>query len=239
MLPPLAQIEAPAEPNAIPLYPGVAPGSEKADQVERWETFPGPNARVVRNVTRPTLTPFLPPAGKGTGAAMIVAPGGAFMMLSIDYEGYDVARWLADHGIAAFVLKYRLRKTSPDPQAFLMELAALMKGVGNRTPGAAAEAPRTTAEAMADGQAAVALVRSRAREWGIDPSRVGFVGFSAGAMTALSVALSPDASRRPDFVAPIYGPMSHQTVPPDAPPLFAAIAADDPALRRRPGGSRP
>jgi beta-glucosidase len=234
MLPPLAQIEAPAESNAIPLYPGAAPGSERTMPVERWETFPGPNARVVRNVTRPTLTPFLPPEGKGTGAAMIVAPGGAFVMLSIDSEGYDVARWLADHGIAAFVLKYRLRPTSPDPQAFFGELAAIMKGVGNRNPGAAAEAPQATAEATADGQAAIALVRSRAREWGIDPSRVGFVGFSAGAMTALSVALAPDASRRPDFVAPIYGPMSHQAVPAGAPPLFTAVAADDPLF----GGSQ-
>lgn len=221
-LPNVQTIPTPAEPNAVQLYSGVAPGSEDARQVEVWGTF-GSSGRIVRNVTRPTLTPYLPAAGKATGAAMIVAPGGAFRMLSIDSEGHEVAQWLANRGVAAFVLKYRLRSSSPDPQEFLKELSQILRSVV--APGA--PAPSTPAEALADGKAAMTLVRSRAQEWGVDPGRVGFMGFSAGAMTTLSVGLLSDAAVRPNFIAPIYPPMGHQTVPADAPPMFAAIAADD------------
>jgi acetyl esterase/lipase len=105
-------IPVPDEPNAIPLASSAAPGSEPAKQAEIWNSM-GAAGRAVRNVTRPTLTPYLPASGKATGAAMIVAPGGAFLMLSVDSEGHQVAQWLADRGVAAFVLKYRLRPT-PD-----------------------------------------------------------------------------------------------------------------------------
>lgn len=221
-LPPVQTIPTPAEPNAIPLYSGVAPGSENARQVEIWGTF-GASGRVVRNITRPTLTPYLPAAGKATGAAMIVAPGGAFQMLSIDSEGAQVAQWLAERGVAAFVLKYRVNATSPDPQEFIKELMQTMRSVS------APDAPKPTTppEALADAKTALALVRSRASEWGVDPARLGFMGFSAGGMTTLSVGLLPEAAIRPAFIAPIYPPMGHQTVPADAPPMFLAIAADD------------
>lgn len=221
---PSTSIPTPSDPNAIPLYAGAAPGSETATQSEVWETMPGPNARIVRNVTRPTLTPYLPTPDKASGAAMIVAPGGAFVLLSMDFEGYQVAQWLADHGIAAFVLKYRLNKSAVDPQQFSKDLDARMR----RVAGPNAPRPETPAEALADAKAAMTLVRRRAAEWGIDPARVGFMGFSAGAMTTLSVGVATDPAVRPNFIAPIYPPMAAQEVPADAPPMFVAIAADDP-----------
>jgi acetyl esterase/lipase len=102
---------APAEPNAIPLYGDKTPGSTSTEIWSLNGTWLG-----VRNVTRPTLTPVLPNPKKATGAAVIVAPGGAFMLLAMGHEGWNVAKALADRGIAAFVLKYRLR-TMPRPCA--------------------------------------------------------------------------------------------------------------------------
>lgn len=222
-------IDAPAEPGAIALYPGVAPGSGDARQQEQWNRIFG--ERVVRNVTRPTLTPFLPDPAKATGAAVIVAPGGAFMMLAMDNEGWPVARWLADHGIAAFVLKYRLDPTPADPEGFLRvageRFAAGAKAGADKVP------PLQQPLATADGQQALRLVRARAKQWGVDPGRVGMLGFSAGAMATLAVTLADRPDARPDFVGLIYGPMNSVTVPAGAPPLFTALAADDPLF----GGS--
>jgi acetyl esterase/lipase len=219
--PPLVPIAAPHVPNEIPLETGGVPG---AVAPESWFSIGG--KATARNVVRATLTPVLPDPDKATGAAVIVAPGGAFLMLSMDNEGWPVARWLADHGIAAFVLKYRLDPTPADLSAFDKAVAARM-GAAVTGPGQQVNV-RTPPEAIADGAAAVRLVRQRAHEWGVDPTRVGFLGFSAGAMTALQVALHAPAGEKPDFVAPIYGPMSAVDVPTDAPPMFAAIAADDP-----------
>jgi acetyl esterase/lipase len=212
------ELATPPQPGAIPLRPG-------AKDVEQWED--GPAGRNVRNVTAPTLTPFLPDPAKATGAAVIVAPGGAFMFLMMDNEGYDVARWLADHGVAAFVLKYR---TEPTPRATGGFIAAVEQRLGSVTAhaGDAAAALRTPEPTLEDAEAAVRLVRSHAAQWKVDPTRVGFIGFSAGAITSLSVALTNDAASRPDFVGLIYGPMTAREVPLDAPPLFAAIAMDDP-----------
>lgn len=185
------------------------------------ESFNG--QRIIRNVTTPTLTAFLPDAGHATGAAVIVAPGGGFMMLSIDSEGRKVATWLADHGIAAFVLKYRMKETPADTAAFSHELMAVL------TKAAQGPAPENNESlAIADGKAAVKFVRDRAQTWNVDPNRIGFLGFSAGAVVALQTAPCEDESSRPAFVAPIYGPMDRVTVPSNAPPLFVAMAANDP-----------
>src|SRR5204862_3844065 len=100
------------DPRAVPLYPGVAPGSENAKQVEAWASAPGD--LVARNVTRPTISPYLPPKGTNTGAAVLGAPGGGNVLLSMGREGYDVAEWLAAHGVTAFVLKYRVNETPAD-----------------------------------------------------------------------------------------------------------------------------
>ena len=213
------------DPRAIPLYAGVAPGSESATQKEVWMSAPGD--RVARNVTRPTLTPFLPAKGMATGVGVVVAPGGGFFVLSMDNEGYDVARRLQAHGIAAFVLKYRVNPTPED----LSKMPALPAPAG----GAGAGPPPMpsldrAAMAIADGQEALRMVRRRAKEWGVDPKRLGMMGFSAGGGTVMGVTLKDDPTARPDFIAPIYGGFNHVTVPGDAPPMFIARAADDPLM---------
>jgi acetyl esterase/lipase len=221
----MTPIPTPAQPGAIPLYPGVAPGSEHTTQKEQWASVQ--HDQVARNVTRPTLTPILPARDRATGAAVIVAPGGGFMVLSMQNEGYEVAHWLAARGIAAFVLKYRLNPTPASPAAF----DALTRHMFMpRPPGAIPPPLPSSTLAVDDAQRALRLVRGRAAEWGIDPARIGMVGFSAGADTVLEVALRNAADARPDFIATIYGPMGPVTVPPHAPPLFVAHAADDPLL---------
>lgn len=215
--PQVGDIPAPAEPHAIPLRPPLRMAAP-----EQWEQR-GPGNRGVRNVMNPTLTPVLPDPARTTGVAVIVAPGGAFRFLSIDNEGYKVARWLADRGIAAFVLKYRTVPVPRDRTEFYRSLGQFMTAL----PKDDSKPLDPTLEAVEDGQAAVRLVRSRASEWKIDPAKVGFIGFSAGAMTALGVGLAPDKPARPDFIAPIYPPMMARPVPGDAPPMFLAIALDD------------
>lgn len=222
--------------NAIPLYKGVAPGSENDKQKEKWAKVR--DDYVARNVTSPTLTPFLPAKDKATGAAVIVAPGGGFMVLSMNNEGIQVAKYLADHGIAAFVLKYRLR---PSPESDQEMQADMVRMMAPRPPGGApgapaggppADRPPPAAPPLAldDAQQALRMVRSRAAEWSVDPNRVGMIGFSAGAMTTLATALRNDPAARADFIGIIYGPLGTVQVPQPAPPLFAAIAADDPLI---------
>ncbi|RYM08768.1 alpha/beta hydrolase [Sphingobium cupriresistens] len=211
--------EAPADPNAIPLYPDMKASKEST---ENWVRFGKDLA--VRNVTVPTITPVLPDPAKATGAAVIVAPGGAFMLLAMDHEGWSVARWLADHGIAAFVLKYRLNQTPAD----IGEASAYMgrrmaESLRDPTAAPGITEPRATLDALA----AIKLVRANADKWGVDPQRVGMIGFSAGAMTTLNAALEGKGSDRPSFIGYVYGPMLARVVPADAPPMFAAIANDD------------
>ena len=187
----------------------------------------------MRNVVDPTLTPVLPDPAKASGAAVIVAPGGAFRFLSMENEGTKVAHWLADHGVAAFVLKYRTVPTPRDIPGFGQNLMGFLSTL----PQDPNKPFDPTAEAVEDAQAAVRLVRARAAEWKIDPAKVGFIGYSAGAMTALGVGLAPDAAARPDFIAPVYPPMMARPVPADAPPMFLAVALDDPLFAaKRPLG---
>ena len=218
-MPTPAPVAAPAEYDAIPLYGSKTPGSAAS---ENWSMM-GPTLGV-RNVTRPTLTPFLPKPGKATGAAVIVAPGGAFMMLAMGHEGWNVAQALADRGIAAFVLKYRLVPTPKDDGEAMRFVGSMMrKEVGGPMDGPLLK----QSFAPADARAAIAMVRAGASKWKIDPARVGLIGFSAGAMTARRVAIDAPRAERPDFVGYIYGPQDAETVPADAPPLFDAIALDD------------
>lgn len=218
--PPMVRAKAPAEPAAIPLYGAQTPGDASS---EIWIEAVG-SGLGVRNVTRPTLTPFLPAPEKATGAAVIVAPGGAFMGLALNHEGWAVARELANRGIAAFVLKYRLVQTPPDDIEAMRFMGTMVrKEAGNPMEGALLR----QSKAPEDARAALALVRRRAAEWKIDPARVGIIGFSAGAMTARRVALDPPSAERPDFVGYVYGPQDAEPVPAEAPPLFDAIALDD------------
>lgn len=177
--------------------------------------------KVIRNVSQPSLTVYLPDPAIATGAAVIVCPGGAFHFLAFEHEGSEVARWLNTRGIAVFMLKYRLVQTGSDfpqcvdehlndPQQMETFFASLFPLIA------------------ADGCQAVRLVRAHATEWGIAPDRIGILGFSAGGTVALSVALQFDLSSRPDFAAPIYSaPLPDAPLPTNAPPLFLLCAADD------------
>jgi len=212
--------------EVIPLYPAGQP-IPPADALP--ETSDGVR---VRNVSIPTLTVFRPKSAAGDGTAIIIAPGGGFEHLSIASEGTEVARRLANAGVTAIVLKYRLARSAPHPAA-----------PPATTPGAQASRPRQTSmaqqaadhnsspaalTAMKDGDAAVQFLRAHARQLGIAPDRIGFLGFSAGAVIAMHVAVSPDPASRPDFAAAIYGVMPRDAVvPAAAPPLFLAVAADD------------
>ncbi len=219
-----------AEPAVIPLHrPGAAPA---ATPPERTEKLMGELR--VRNVSQPSLTVFAPEPGKANGAAVIVAPGGGFVMLSWESEGVLVAKRLAEQGVTAFVLKYRLAKTPEDPTAFLADFMRRMRAAGaSATPGAPPQVMQQPLEdepeAAADAADAIRLVRGRAGEWGVDPKRIGFLGFSAGGITAAHVATGA-ASGRPDFVGVIYGAL-RDPVPAGAPPAFIATAADDPLLK--------
>jgi len=218
--PPKTPIEAPAEPNAIPLETG---GVEGQTAKETWYKQWGDP--FVRNVSRATLTPFLPDPAKANGAAVIVAPGGGFRILSMGNEGWEVAQALKERGVAAFVLKYRLQRTAPD-------WAEFDKGnpLTAPTPGAPPGPPNFAAMIVMpveDATAAFKMVRARAKEWNIDPKRVGMIGFSAGAGTTMAATLQ-STENKPAFIGNIYGGLRSVDVPADAPPLFVALAADDP-----------
>jgi len=237
--------------QTLDIWPGIAPGSEDWKQQERVEK--GGPGNIVYNVVKPTLTVYLPDKSKATGAGIIIAPGGAFILLSIDHEGHQVARWLQEKGIAAFVLKYRVAETPP---GFRLEApaagpkpavpgkpkqgAVLPKPPGRNVSGGA---PRMNMDetgkyGIADGIQALKVVRQHAPEWGIDTKRVGFMGFSAGAMVTTGTLLQEDPAARPNFAAPIYGgPFGAMPeIPADLPPVFLAWAQDDfiagpPAMR--------
>lgn len=194
---------------------------------EQWEDRPV-EGKGVRNVVNPTLTPVLPQADASNGLAVIVAPGGGFLNLAFDNEGMRVARELAQRGIAAFVLKYRVNPTPRDEADYRAYMASFMARLSKPANGDPVSTPR---EAIEDAIAAVRTVRNNAGKWGVDPAKVGMIGFSAGAMTTLGAAIEPDAAARPDFIAPVYGPRIPGPIPADAPPMFLAIALDDPLFR--------
>jgi len=193
----------------VKIWPGVAPGSEHWTQQERTIENT-PLGTVVFNVTTPTLTAFLPDRAKATGTSVIIAPGGAFVALAIELEGYTLAHWLQARGIAAFVLKYRImEKRQEGIPAMNMDTAARY--------------------GIADGIQAIKVVRQHAAEWGLSPDRVGFLGFSAGAMVTSGALLQADAAARPNFAALIYGgPFGVMpAIPATLPPMFLAWAQDD------------
>jgi acetyl esterase/lipase len=219
----MTPIATPGQPNAIEIGTGPLP---EATVQESWHSQYG--SKFARNVTVATLTPFLPPSGKGSGAAVVVAPGGGFRTLSMENEGWNVARALAERGVAAFVLKYRLNQTPADMAGFEKSMAEMFSGAGGRPPRPdPQEMMRRLGPQIADSRAAFALIRRRAGEWKIDPDRIGMVGFSAGAMLTMATALAGEDAK-PAFLGNIYGPLAPMTVPADAPPLFVALAADDP-----------
>ena len=223
----MVAIPIPKQPDAIELGTGTLPG---ATAPESWHQQYG--SKFARNVVVATLQPFLPKASKATGAAVIVAPGGGFRTLSMENEGSNVARALAARGVAAFVLKYRLNQTPADLETFARPpVRPTGAPAGGGAPTRPAGPPRTMANQIApmiaDANAAFALVRANSAKWHVDPDRIGMIGFSAGAALTMATALN-NQDAKPAFLGNIYGPLGAVEVPADAPPLFAAIAADDP-----------
>ena len=217
-----------AEQLVLPIWPGVAPGSEKSTQKE-VEYLNG-KQKMVRNVVLPTLTAYLPDHDRANGTAVIICPGGGFYFHSWDSEGLEVAKWLQERGVAAFVLKYRLVDTGATEEEFQKRLAVLF-GTSKDTEAIAKlqkEQKQVAALAIADGQQALKVVHQHAAEWGIAPDRIGIMGFSAGSVVTMGAVMDHDAANRPSFAAPIYGGNTGGApVPMDAPPLFILVADDD------------
>lgn len=225
-------LEAQPEPNAIPLNTW---GVENQPAPESW--FRQWGEPMVRNVSAATLTPFLPDPAKANGTAVIVAPGGGFRWLSINNEGWKIAKALNERGVAAFVLKYRLQPTPPTLEGLRESMNRTFAAVTPPAAGAAGGAAPAAPEAprpprpdltnqLADAEAAYALIVARAKEWGIDTNRIGMMGFSAGAGLTMHSTLNSKTMKLA-FIAPIYGGMGPVEVPKDAPPMFVAIATDD------------
>jgi len=208
--------------KVIQLYSGVAPGSGQWTYNEQ-EYKPGTRDALVYNVSHPTLTVYPVDPSKATGTAVIVCPGGGFYILAIAHEGTDVAHWLNEKGVTVFILKYRLGQSLTDNPG--QELSDNMKKSDfseKITP--------VIPLCIADGRAAIQYVREHAAEYGINPQKIGVMGFSAGGTVAASTAFNYTPENRPDFVAPIYAfmpPSLQGTVAADAPPLFVAAATDD------------
>jgi acetyl esterase/lipase len=200
-----------ARSQTVNIWPGVAPGSEHWTQKERTIENT-PVGTVIFNVVTPTLTAYLPERSKATGTGVIIAPGGAFVALAISLESNDVARWLQERGIAAFVLKYRIMEKHGDGIPANMDMDEAGK------------------YGIADGIQSLKVVRQHAAEWGVSPDRVGFMGFSAGAMVTSGTLLQQDSAARPNFAAMIYGgPFGVMpAIPAKLPPMFLAWAQDDP-----------
>jgi acetyl esterase/lipase len=206
----------------IRLYKDKAPGSENWTWDEK-EKYYG-KSRIIYNVTVPTLTVFSPEKTIANGTSVIICPGGAFHILSIDNEGIEVAKWLNSKGVTAFVLKYRLVMSETDDP--FKELFPLM---GNFKKLDSINAP-VVPLAIQDGLNAIKYVREHAEEFAIDKHRIGIMGFSAGGTLVLGATLNSTPENRPDFIAPIYpytGAINVTNIPKDEPPAFIAAASDD------------
>ena len=202
------------QPSSIPLWEKGAPGFEsRATDLEKADI--GPGKCNVTNIHNPSIVPYLPAADKANGTAVLIAPGGGHRMLCMGHEGYALGEWFANHGIAAFVLKYRLARE--EGSVYTVD-----------------------EHAMADTRRALRLIRSKAEEWRIQPDRVGVLGFSAGGELAALAAMKSDNgnkqdadrvetySSRPDFQALIYpGSSKRFAVEKGMPPLFIALGYKD------------
>jgi len=227
-------LEAPKEPNAIPLNTGSVKDQPASETWFRQWGDP-----MARNISKATLTPFFPEKGKANGAAVIVAPGGGYRWLSMGNEGWEVAEALAKKGITAFVLKYRLFPTAEKLEDFTAWMNRPRPAPAPApAPGSASqktdEAPKNTnpmaqmdlSNQLDDAEAAYAMIIKNASTWGVDTQRIGMIGFSAGAGLTMHATLNSKTMKLA-FIGPIYGGMGPVKVPADAPPMFNVIASDD------------
>ena len=214
-------IEAPNEPNAIALNTG-----DVKDQTAKESWFRQWGDPMARNISDATLTPFLADPAKANGLSVIVAPGGGFMWLSMGNEGWEVAEALADAGINAFVLKYRLQPTADKLEDFEKEMEQRFAQAGKRDNDSSDRLDRNVQNQLEDAEAAYAMIVKRAKEWRVDTDRIGMVGFSAGAGLTMATALQSKKAKLA-FIAPIYGSLEAVEPPANAPPMFVAIASDD------------
>jgi acetyl esterase/lipase len=223
-------LHASEKPRIVELWPGKPPeepgtiGAElqrMSKQSVKTQVEITEPTRLITNVTKPTLTIYRPAKDKDTGAAVIICPGGGYWDLFWQIEGEEVARWLNTLGVTGIILKYRVPRRADEP-----------KGVPARRP-------------LQDAQRAVSLVRSKAKDWGIDPDRIGIIGFSAGGHLAIATATSfekrtyeeQDAidkvSCRPNFAIPVYSGYLKELlekgmkVPAKTPPVFLAHGSED------------
>ncbi|MSU36318.1 MAG: alpha/beta hydrolase [Pedosphaera sp.] len=228
-------IQGAEEPRVLPVWPGTVPGDYGRigpERVRAPSEAPTKNAKWITNVTKPTITIFRPAKDKDTGAAILICPGGGYWNLAWDLEGEEVAAWLNTVGVTGVVLKYRVPRRPGQPE------------------------PLPAPGPLLDAQRAVSLLRSRAEEWGIDPNRIGILGFSAGGHLAVAAATHFDqrayepideidtVSCRPAFAVAIYPgylieqhPAGVETnksvlapyirIPKETPPIFLVHANDD------------
>jgi endo-1,4-beta-xylanase len=213
----LASTIASAQQKEILLWPNGAPGSEGKTGNEKIRLYEG--EQIFSNIHRPSVTVYLSAKEKATGAAVVIAPGGGYRELWMTHEGYNVAKWLSDRGIAAFILKYRLPRDTNSTY-------------------------KLETESLSDIQRAIRLVRSRAKEWNVDTARIGVMGFSAGGEVAALAAMkfdygNPNAtdaidreSARPAFQALIYPANTRKyEVVNNIPPVFLLAAYKDEIAR--------
>ncbi|HWA63688.1 MAG TPA: hypothetical protein VG939_20085, partial [Caulobacteraceae bacterium] len=203
--------------EVIRLWPGAPPvEGASAGPEQAYVGMVGRTATTMyRNVSDPSLHVFRPDPAKANGVGVIIAPGGGWQILAWEHEGVVLARWLAARGYAAFVLRYRVLQTPADPKAYAEASATQSKAMADRLAERGALSPSSVlrgervekgrALALADGRRAMELVRERAKAFGVDPQKVGMIGFSAGAFLVADVALNGAGAAPMAFCAPIYG----------------------------------
>lgn len=215
-----------AQQKVVPIYNGPVPGSENWNWEEGISESNPWKSLVAYNVTKPTLTVYTPDSATANGTALVICPGGGFLTLVIGNEGYDVASWLVKKGITCFVLKYRLPHIlTNDPVQYFND--AVHGGDKQKQQQQKDAIPMC----ITDGRAAIAYVRVHAKEFHINPDRIGIMGFSAGGTIAASAAFHYTPENKPNFAVPVYAffPKEMQdSIPADAPPLYLAVAANDP-----------
>ena len=230
-----------AQAEKVRLYEGKAPGSENWTQQEYLFEYttamnPGEVGECILNVVDPELWVYLPAQGTETGAAVVVCPGGGFTALSWHQEGPNVARWFAAHGIAAFVLKYRIAYSGGDYEEakYVADHSygnqgrdARMRELTEKHAKIAEEQGYDRKMAWDDGRVAITYIRKNAEKYRVNPDAIGIIGFSAGGNVVYHVALDHDEMSRPNFLGMFYPAWFEDQVPADPMPLFIAASTNE------------